>query len=577
MHRLAAAFLLFAPFASLAAQTRNTLLVVADDVGVDAITCYGLGSNPPPTPNIDALAASGIRFSNAQACPLCSPTRASILTGRHSFRTGVGTALMGNQPGLAASEVLLPEILAPAGIANALIGKWHLGADLGPLTPTAEGFGTFTGGMGGTLPSYYSWPKVENGTTSTSTAYATTDTVDEALTWVGATAQPWFLMLSFHAGHSPYEAPPAGLHTQNLAGLNPATQPVPFFRAMVQAMDTELGRFLTTIPAAVRANTNIVFLGDNGTTSAVTLPPFDPARSKGSIYQGGIHVPLIVAGPAVGGAPRVEPALVHAVDLFATMAALQGVDARAAVPATVPLDAIDVAALLAGAGATPPRAFSYSQRFAGSQAMAANGDTEMIRNAQFELLRFRLAGTAVSEELYDLVADPWEDTDLLLSPLSAAASAAYTSLKRELAKLRGYAWSTTYGAGCTGGGANPALGVLADSAPSIGNTFTLRVTGLTAAVPAVVGALGFQNTTWLGVPLPVDLTVAGMTGCSLFVDPALTTVLVPVLLAATMPIALPNDPAIVGAQLYTQAFPLLLGANPAGILATNALEAVVGN
>ncbi len=569
MHRFTAAFAF--SLIPLAAQTPNVLLVVADDVGVDSIGCYGLGSNPPPTPAIDALAARGIRFANAQACPLCSPTRASVLTGRHCFRTGVGTALM-NGPGLAASEVLLPEILGPAGVQTALMGKWHLGTDLGALTPTAEGFGTFTGSLGGTLPSYYQWAKVENGVSATSTIYATTDAVDEALTFVAATAQPWFLMLSFNSGHSPYEAPPAALHTQNLAGLNPATMPIPFFKAMVQAMDNELNRFLTTLPPATLANTTVIFLGDNGTTSAVTQAPFIPQRSKGTIYQGGIRVPLIVAGPAVGGAPRVESALVHAVDLFATIASLQG----AALPSNVTLDTISATALLGAAGQPAPRTFSYSQRFAGSTAMAASGDTEMIRNGQFEVLRFVQAALTVREEMYDLTVDPWENTNLLLQPLSATASEAYRTLRRELAKLRGYAWSASYGTACSGGGLSPTLAVLGTSTPTIGTTFNLRVQGLSASVLATVGAIGFQNTTWNGSPLPVDLSTIGMTGCSLWVDPVLTTVLTQTLTTAAMPIVLPNSSSIIGAALFAQAFPLAANVNPAGILATGAIEAIVG-
>lgn len=566
----------FATLAPLAAQTHNVLLVVADDVGVDSLGSYGLGSDPAPTPNVDALATAGIRFTNAQACPLCSPTRASILTGRHGFRTGVGTALTGNAPGLAGSEVTLPEVLGAAGIQTALIGKWHLGTDLGPLTPTAEGFGTFTGALGGALPDYFSWPKVENGVTSTSTTYATTDNVNEALAFVAQATAPWFLMLSFNAGHTPLHAPPANLHTQNLAGLTPATSPVPFYKAMLQAMDAELGRFLATIPAATRANTDIVFLGDNGTASSVVLPPFDPARSKGTVYQGGVRVPLIVAGPSVGGAPRTEPALVHVVDLFATLAALQGVDAVAAVPASVRLDTWNVASLWAAAGQPPVRTFSYSQEFTGNAAMAASGDSEMVRNASHSLLRFVRPNLTVREELYDLAADPFETTNLLLAPLSPAASAAYTSLRRELAKVRGYAWSAAYGAGCSGGGIAPMLQALAATSPTIGTTWMLSVQGLSASVLATIGAVGFQNTSWHGVPLPADLGVAGMTGCTLLVDPALTSVLTQIALTAVLPIALPNDPSIVGAQVFAQAFPLLQGANPAGVLATGAIEAVVG-
>jgi arylsulfatase A-like enzyme len=565
------------PFTFLAtvgyAQTQNVLLVIGDDIGVDAIACYGLGSNPAPTPTIDGLAASGVRFTNAQVCPLCSPTRASILTGRHGFRTGIGRALTNNVNGLAASETLLPEVLATAGIQTALIGKWHLGDDLGPLTPTAEGFGLFTGALQGAINNYYQWPKVKNGTTSTSTTYATTDCVDEALAFIGSTPQPWFLMLAFHAGHTPLHAPPASLHTQNLAGLSPATTPVPFFRAMVQAMDTEFGRLLTTMPAAVRANTNVVFLGDNGTTSQVVQAPFDPQRAKGTVYQGGVKVPLIVAGPAVGGVPRTEASLLHAVDLFTTLAAMQGVNAPAAVPAGVPLDAVNALPLLAAAPA-PVREFSYSQEFTGSTAMTASGDSEMIRNAQFALLRFVRPNLTVREELYDLAADPFETTDLMLAPLSPSASAAYTDLERALARLRGYPFTASHGTACSGGGVTPTLA--STNAPTIGATWLLNVTGLSTQVLLTVGAVGFQDQSWNGVPLPLALDAAGMTGCTLLVDPALTPVLSQVALTALLPIALPNSSSIVGAALFVQAFPLLPGANPANVLATGAVEAVVG-
>ena len=560
----------------LLAQTPNTLVLVADDVGVDAISSYGLGSNPAPTPNINLLAATGIRFANAQSCPLCSPTRASILTGRHSFRTGVGVALPNNAPGLDGSEVLLPEILAPAGIQTAMIGKWHLGNDLGPLTPTAEGFGTFTGTIGGVVPSYYQWPKVTNGTVQQSTAYVTRDTVDDALAYVQAATQPWFLMVTFHAGHEPYEAPPSALHTQTLAGLNPQTTPIPFFHAMVQAMDTEIGRLLQGLTPGTFANTNIVFLGDNGSSSEVTESPFDPQRAKGSIYQGGIHVPLIVKGPAVVGGPRVEPALVHVVDLFATLAAMQGVDAAASVPGSVELDSISAMPLLAAPGQPAPRTFSYSQFFAGSTAMTTPDDTEMMRDSQFEVLRFVRQNGTIREEMYDLVVDPWETNDLLLQPLSPTAAAAYRTLRRELAKLRGLAWSASYGTGCSGAGVNPVFNVVPSTSPTIGTTFTLRMPITSPAVLLTVGAIGFQNTTWGGLPLPFDLGVIGMTGCMLWTDLAITSVLAQTAVAATMPVVLPNDPASIGTPLYMQAFPLVTGANPAGILATNAIEVIVG-
>jgi arylsulfatase A-like enzyme len=562
---------------ALLAQAPNVLLIVADDVGVDSVGCYGLGSSPPPTPNVDALAAGGVRFTNAQACPTCSPTRASILTGRHGFRTGIGVALGGGSTGLATSETLLPEILRPAGVRTGLIGKWHLGDDAGALTPTNEGFDVFTGAMQGAVANYYAWPKVENGVVATSTTYATTDCVDEALGFVAGTpaGQPWFCMLSFHAGHTPLHAPPAALHTQNLAGLDPTTTPFPFYKAMVEAMDAEIGRMLAALPPSVRANTNVVFVGDNGTAPLVVQAPFDPTRSKGTIYQGGVRVPLIWNGPAVAGAPRVEASLVHAVDLFATLAAVQGVTASTAVPSTTTLDAVDARPLLA-ASPQPVRTTSYSQAFTGTTAMSAPGDSEGIRDQRFELLRFVRPNGSVREEAYDLQNDPFELVDLLQQPLSATASAALTSLRRELAKLRGYAFAGSIGSSCTGAGVTPILAVVSGSAPTVGAPFTLRVTGLVPATVGTLSALGFSDAVWAGVPLPLDLGAIGATGCSLWIAPDVIGNLTTTATAALFPIVLPNNPAIVGAELFAQAFPLQPGANGIDLLASNAVVAVVG-
>jgi arylsulfatase A-like enzyme len=555
----------------------NLLLVIADDVGVDNIGCYGLGSAPPPTPTIDGLAARGVRFTDATACPTCSPSRASVLTGRHGFRTGIGRALPQTSPGLSPNEVLLPEILRPAGIRTALIGKWHLGNDLGPLTPTAEGFDVFTGALNAAVPSYYAWPKVENGSTSTSTVYATTDCVNEALQFVQTTTQPWFLLLSFNAAHTPYEAPPASLHSQSLGGLNPNTTPLPFYLAMVEAMDHELGRLLATLPAATVQRTNIVFLGDNGTAVGGVQPPFDPNRSKGTLYQGGVRVPLIVAGPAVSGPPRSEAGRVHAVDLFATLAALQGVDARAAVPANRALDGVSFAPQLQVAGQPSPREFVYTQEFGGTTAMASSGDGELIRDEHFTLLRMVQPSGAIAEELYDLAADPWQNTNLLQQPLSSAVAARYTALRRALAQLRGYPWSAPFGSGCTSNALQPTLAVVNGSAPVLGGTFTLRVQGLLPTVPATVLAIGLDASTWNGQPLPVSLDGIGMTGCELLLAPALTDAAVTTALGATFAIALPANASLAGRQLFTQAFPLAPAANPAGILATNGIEAVLGS
>ncbi|MFT6078836.1 MAG: arylsulfatase B [Planctomycetota bacterium] len=550
------------------AQAPNTLLIIADDFGADAHGLYGLTSNPAPTPNIDALAAAGVRFENAYACPTCSPTRACLLTGSYGFRTGVGAPVPQGQSGLDAAETLLPEALSLAGVTSALMGKWHLGTDLGASTPTSEGFNVFTGTLGGAVQNYSQWPKVKNNTTSQSTAYVTTDTIDESLTFISQTATPWFVQVSLHAPHTPYHAPPANLHTQNLTGLDPNVDTIAFYKAMVESMDTEIGRLLGSIPAATLANTNIVFVGDNGTASGGVEQPFDPQRSKGTVYQNGIRVPLIFTGPAVSGPARVEPALAHVVDLFATLAMMQGVT-------TTPEHGVDLTPLLQAGGQTSPRAFVFTEQFNGTTAMATAGDQEVILDGRFTYLRLVRPNGSIRQQLFDLDNDPLQLSNLLQQPLSAMATEAYRDLWRELATLRGYAWHTTFGSGCSGGGISPALDALASPTP--GANFTLQTTGLSGFELATIGAIGFTDQMWSGVPLPIDLTPAGFTGCTLLIDPALTFVATPTGTTSTWTVALPNIATLIGQPLFAQAFPLLVGANPASMLATNAVVGVIGN
>jgi arylsulfatase A-like enzyme len=307
-------------------------MLLADDVGVDNIAVYAESATAPPTPNVDALAASGVLFRNAWATPHCSPTRASLLTGRYPSRHGVGIALCegGSErcPVLPLREVTLPEVLdaQATGYAHALVGKWHLsdernGAELGP---NLAGWSHYAGILGAHPTSYFLWPRTVNGVTTSSTAYATTQVVDDALAWIQTAPEPWVCYVWFPAAHAPYHAPPAHLHSQNLAGLDPATAPVPFYKAMVEAMDTEIGRLLGSLGPALLGRTEVLILGDNGTPQEVSEPPFAPSHAKKTPFEGGVNVPLVVAGPSVGAPGREEAALVHAVDVFATVLELCG-------------------------------------------------------------------------------------------------------------------------------------------------------------------------------------------------------------------------------------------------------------
>lgn len=341
----------------------NILIVVADDLGVDMVGAYGEGSDLPPTPTIDSLATGGLLFRNAWARPGCSPTRATIQTGREGFRTGVGWGVGPGDWAMNPSETTLPELLdlgTKGAYSHAAFGKWHLGnASVGgDNSPNVAGYGHFNGTLDNFEPphDYYNWIKVVDGVSSISTTYATTDTVDATLAWITTTPQPWFAYVAFNAPHIPYHAPPPNLHTIDLSQPNDRK----YYKAMTQAMDTELGRLLAGISPEVRKNTVIIFLGDNGTPRAVTVSPFVPKHGKTTLYEGGVNVPLIVNGPVVAQPGSEVTGIVSTTDLFATVGDIARVD-WTLVPR--PSDSTSMAPYFSDPSQPSLRAYVYSEIF----------------------------------------------------------------------------------------------------------------------------------------------------------------------------------------------------------------------
>jgi arylsulfatase A-like enzyme len=412
-------------------EPANILLVIGDDIGLDASVCHQVAADPGRAPRIQSICARGVVFDNVWATPLCSPTRASILTGRHGFRTTVGTA---GDP-LPLSERALPRALVEgnAQYAVAAVGKWHLSnaTNGGPNHPNMVGFSHFAGSMGAQVPDYSSWSRVVNGVMAPETQYATTVTVNDAREWIAEQTRPWLMWLAFNAGHSPFHIPPADLHTYTmLPGPPLPPRPVEHYHAMIEAMDTELGRLLDGLSPAVLARTWIIFLGDNGTPSQVTQPPVSSNRAKGSVYQGGVQVPLAIAGPGVVGAGRRVDALVHSVDLFKTILQLAKVDMTKALPAgSNTVDSVSLVPYLEHVDQTPLRPWVMSEVFGGGFP-GESGKT--IRDKAFKLIRFDNG----SSELYDLRSDPYEGTNLMASgPLSEEAEAHRSSLTAALDAL----------------------------------------------------------------------------------------------------------------------------------------------
>jgi len=416
---------LLVSIAGSAAARDNFLIIILDDVGVDLINLYsrddlyghdGEGASPGDTDNIDQLASVGVLFRNAWTNPVCAPTRAQMLTGRHGFRTGIGTP---NAAFLELSETTLAELMRPTHATSAL-GKWHL-ADGDADHPNNQGFDYYAGGLGGRIRDYSSWDKTTNGVTvSNHTVYGTTDNVDEAIARIAAAGEdPWFVWLAFNSAHAPVHVPPASLQSTGITDSAGRDEKV---RAMVEAADTEIGRLLGSIPQGVLDDTTIFLIGDNGTTRRGTVSPFIPDRAKGTVYEGGLNVPFIVTSPRIDPADEGSESLVlvHTLDVFATVLEIAGVYGYAE-------DSLSLVPYLENPAAPTQaiRPFVYAERFQPNGFGPYTEEQRAIRGETYKLI-WR-DGAYV--ELYDLIADRWEQDNLLpIGDLTPDELTAYNAL-----------------------------------------------------------------------------------------------------------------------------------------------------
>ena len=453
-----------------ASAVPNILLIIGDDMGVETLASYGLSEQAPATASLDALAEEGVRFTNFWAQPVCSPTRATVITGRYGFRTGIGRpvgsgpmppppdipagspAESRNEPNpalasdralprpfLLLEEYTLPMALkahADPGYATAAFGKWHLaGEGNGWIEhPNLTGFDHFAGLMGGGPESYFAWRKVVNGEVTGTVGYAPHDKVDDAIAWLDQRGdEPWFLWFAFNLAHTPMHMPPREFWQDDYADVDSSGMPPESWRAafeaMLEAMDTQIGRLLAALSPAVRDNTYVIFMGDNGTWGPVIGPPFRNGRAKGTVYEGGVNVPLIVTGPGVAE-DSVSDALVNSTDLFVTIMEMAGMDPGEAVPAEVTHDSVSFFEALSAPAAPSRREWIYVDEFFGGFDGVEGADYAM-RNDRYKLVRFEGA-----EEFYDLREDPYEYENLLEDGLTEREQAEFETLRHRVRELR---------------------------------------------------------------------------------------------------------------------------------------------
>jgi len=421
---------------------RNTILIIADDLSPDYFGFYENHVDTVDVPNIRKLLVKGVRFKNLMSNPVCSSTRTTILTGRYSFRTGVGGIVggLGGSNQIDTAEISIPKLLKTYNnqIAKANIGKWHLKQPNPPvnlMSPQALGYDWFEGPFIGQLPSFTNWTKYTNGVASTITNYATIENVNNAVTWLKSInpSKSFFLWLAFNAPHEPLHLPPNNLHTYtslNGTQANINAQPKQYFKALIQSMDHEMGRLFDSLQAMNKLDsTDIIFIGDNGNTPR-TAQIADTSKAKGTVYQYGVNVPMIISGPSVVNPNRASDALVNTVDIFATIVENFGyTNWKTQIPNNKPVDSKSLQPILKNT-TDSIRSWTFCELF---KLTTDSSDGKAIRNRNYKLIRLNYG----AEELYNLALDPNETTNLLNGNLTTTDISNYQFLCDSITALTG--------------------------------------------------------------------------------------------------------------------------------------------
>ena len=371
----------------------NVILVISDDQGYGDISLHG---NPVlKTPNMDRVAREGVRYDQFHVNPVCSPTRASLMTGRHYYRTGVVDTYLGRSM-MWPDEITLPEILRKAGYRTGHFGKWHLG-DHYPMRPMEQGFDVSVSHHGGGIgqPSdipggdhYFDATLYRNGAPFKSKGYCTDVFFDEAMHFIGNNAgKPFFVYIPTNAPHDPLEVDPKWVEPYQ-GKVDDRTAKV---YGMVANVDSNLGRLIARLDELkIADNTILVFMTDNG-------PQWDRYNAgmrgrKGTVYEGGLRVPFFVRWPAKIKAGQVDNRLAAHIDFFPTIAAACGVP----LPKGVKLDGRDI---LGGDRSNRTICFQWHRGDRG----------RLYENCCAMDSRYKLVN---GKELYDLQADPGEKNDI---------------------------------------------------------------------------------------------------------------------------------------------------------------------
>ncbi len=391
-----------------AARRPNIVLIMTDDQGYGDLRLHG--NDKIDTPVLDRLAGQSVRFERFFVSPLCTPTRASLLSGRYYLRTGAISVTRGLET-MRSDEVTIAEVLRAAGYATGCFGKWHLGEHY-PNHPNGQGFDEFFGMPTGHWDNCFDPHLDHNGRMVATRGYITDVLTDAAIRFIEAhRGEPFFCYLPYKAPHTPLQVPDAYFDKYKGRGLDDRTAAI---YGMVDSVDQNVGRLLAKLDELKLADHTVVFfLSDNGAEG----PPGSRYNAgmkgmKGSVHEGGARVPLFVRWPGKFPPGRIVPQIAAHIDLLPTIAELCG----AKTSLTKPLDGRSLVPLLTGHGAEhwPPR--MIFTRMPGWRRMVSYVEP-VIRDLQplpgaVRTQRWRMVNLGSGWELYDMAADPGETRDV---------------------------------------------------------------------------------------------------------------------------------------------------------------------
>ena len=416
------------PAVAAAARRPNILLMITDDQGYGDLSLHG--NRDLQTPHMDSIAREGVQFTQFQVCPVCSPTRSSLLTGRYNYRTGVVDTYLGRSM-MYPDEVTLAEKLSGAGYRTGIFGKWHLG-DVYPLRAIEHGFQealVCTGG-GLTQPSdppgnRYLDPILQhNGKPEKSSGYCTDIFFGAAARFIEENhRRPFFAYVAANAPHEPLEIAESYVAPYRSRGLDDTTAKV---YGMVKNIDDNIGKLLGRLKSlGLERDTIVIFMTDNGPQRQ----RFNAGMrgTKGSVYQGGIRVPFFLRWPAAVKPGSSTSRIAAHIDVFPTLLDACGVSGAG----SPKVDGVSLMPLLRGSAARWPDRALFTQWHRGDEP-------QPFRNCAVRTQRHKLVD---GKELYDLEADPAEQHDLAAqSPeIVSRLRESYQRWFADVSATRGYA------------------------------------------------------------------------------------------------------------------------------------------